>query len=142
MPKTNKTLHERFENKLKLTPSGCLEFTGAKTAGGYGHFNVGNKMQSAHRFNWERLKGPVPSGLVLDHLCRNRSCVNVNHLRPCTNRENIIAPGSLHNKTKREKSQCPKGHQYCHENTYRYKGGRHCRKCHRESERIRRLKNK
>lgn len=66
---------------------GCWEWTGAKTAAGYGQFT--RRKEYAHRHAYEDLVGPIPEGLVIDHLCRNPSCVNPDHLEPVTQRENI-----------------------------------------------------
>lgn len=50
----------------------------------------GKKHVLVHRFAYEQVKGPIPEGLFIDHLCRNRGCVNPNHLEPVTNRENVM----------------------------------------------------
>lgn len=57
--------------------------------GGYGRFRAGRKTFSAHRVSYEHHVGAIPDGLVLDHLCRNRACINPAHLEPVTIRENI-----------------------------------------------------
>lgn len=90
----------------------------------------------AHRLIYEILVGPIPPGMQLDHLCRQRGCVNPNHLRVVTSRENILAPGSTcEAKTNHEKVSCPKGHLYTAENTYTHRGKRSCRECKREQKR-------
>lgn len=69
--------------------SGCWLWTGYKR-GGYGRFRLADGvMVEAHRANFEFHKGKIPDGLVLDHLCRNRSCINPDHLEPVTIQENI-----------------------------------------------------
>ena len=68
----------------------CWEWTGVVTTSGYGQFTIGHgKMRVAHRAVYERLIGPVPDGLVLDHLCVNRSCVNPAHMEPVTQSVNV-----------------------------------------------------
>lgn len=69
----------------------CLEWTGCKSRG-YGKLRVGGKMIAAHRYAWERVHGPILEGLVIDHMCWNPACVNVDHLRVVTqlgNRQNL-----------------------------------------------------
>ncbi len=78
-------MSERFWAKVRMPaqPNDCLEWMGAIVtgrSGGYGHLKVSGRYVRAHRFAYELLVGPIPLGMVLDHLCRNRSCVNVNHL--------------------------------------------------------------
>jgi hypothetical protein len=73
----------------QIAPTGfCWEWTG-RTDQGYGRVSIGGRQLRAHRVVYERLVGRVPDGLVLDHLCRNRGCVNPDHLEPVTNEENI-----------------------------------------------------
>lgn len=108
----------------------CWEYRGTKRARGYGVIVVGpgRKAQAAHRAVWEGLVGPVPAGLVLDHLCRNTSCVNPDHLEPVTQAENIrrgYAPAALNAR----KTHCSKGHEFTPENTARRSGRRVCLTC-------------
>ena len=73
---------------VRFLPSGCWEWSGYK-ANGYGVVSAYGKQRRAHRVMYEYLIGPIPSGLVLDHTCRNKACVNPKHLEPITNQENI-----------------------------------------------------
>ncbi len=84
----------RFWSKVDKT-AGCWLWTAAKSQLGYGQFNAGlidgrKRYRPAHRIAWELLRGEIPSGLVLDHLCRVPSCVNPDHLEPVTQRANVL----------------------------------------------------
>jgi HNH endonuclease len=89
-----------FLEKVQREPDGCWTWLGTLSGSGrsralaYGYVRRHGRMQPAHRAYWEVLHGPVPDGLELDHLCRNRHCVNPDHLEPVTRLENI-ARGEL-----------------------------------------------
>lgn len=126
----------RFFQKVTVSESGCWEWTGAKYRNGYGAFaGPGRKTTCAHRIGYELLVGAIPDGLTLDHLCRNRACVNPDHLEPVTHRENCIRGRAL-------RTHCPQGHPYDETNTYVKQTprgtSRECRTCHRDVERARR----
>lgn len=79
---------DRFIRKIDKTDT-CWEWQGARFAGGYGMFNPTHTTTvTAHRFAYELFVGPIPDGLDIDHLCRNRSCVNPAHMEPVTEAEN------------------------------------------------------
>lgn len=115
---------------------GCILWQGSLDAKGYGNvISARLHLGSAHRLIYEGLVGPIPDGLVLDHLCRVPRCVNPEHLEPVTPRENTLrgVSGSAINATKIE---CIRGHSLVDEaNVYRRKGGRYCRACNREAQR-------
>lgn len=78
---------------------------------GYYRLTLNGKRVYAHRWTWEQANGPVPAGLVLDHLCRNRWCCNPAHLEPVTNAENILR-GESPPARNAKKLRCPEGHEY------------------------------
>ena len=82
------TVQDRFKHYARWHESGCLVWTGTIMHKGYGTIWDGNKNIRAHRYAWEEVNGPIPSGKVIDHVCHNRACVNVEHLRLCTVTEN------------------------------------------------------
>lgn len=105
----------------------CVLHTGCLDRGGYGHVNVrmGERVALAHRAAWEAARGPVPAGLQLHHVCKNRACVNVDHLMAVTPKQHM----ALHPRT-----HCVNGHPFDAENTYARPdrpGQRECRACHR-----------
>lgn len=118
----------------KSGPNGCWLWTGPKSAGrapGYGRVYIGGKGYQAHRLAYEELVGPIPAGLVIDHLCRNPACVNPAHLEPVTNAENIRRGLAI-------RTHCPQGHEYTPENVrHRANGHRSCKRCHRDEEAVR-----
>lgn len=85
------TPEERFWSKVDKTEN-CWNWIGGLNEFGYGHFTVGgkNKVSSpAHRWSYKMLVGPIADELDIDHVCRNRACVNPDHLRPATSKQNI-----------------------------------------------------
>jgi hypothetical protein len=124
-------VEDRFWSKVDAQGP-CWEWTGARSSSGYGQIWVKPAKVVAHRFAYEQLVGPIPVGLQLDHLCRNRACVNPDHLQPVTQQINILR-GSSVAAANHVKTHCPQGHEYTPENTYIHpkNNGRICRACAR-----------
>lgn len=114
----------------KNGPSGCWVWMGPKSKPGYGSF--GNKFgaKMAYRYSYEFFRHKIPGGMCLDHLCKNKSCVNPYHLEVVTNVENL----NRCIKWQTNKTHCKHGHEFTEENTYlvqRPSGtiSRYCRIC-------------
>ena len=117
---------DRFMSKVEIS-DGCWLWTGALTKSGYAVFQFEDYPWRGHRWSYTHFVGPIPDGLVLDHLCRVRRCVRPEHLEAVTLAENIRrGEAGLH---ERSKTHCPQGHAYDEYNTHRYKGTRRCRTC-------------
>lgn len=82
---------ERIAMKGRSEANGCWVFEGHLREG-YGTIHIngrGKAKENVHRVVYEALRGPIPAGCHLDHLCRNKACFNPDHLEPVTPRENI-----------------------------------------------------
>lgn len=114
----------------------CWVMNVSLTSNGYAQVMFNKKSALAHRASYEIHIGPIPDGAVIDHLCRNRACVNPSHLEPVTTFENN-ARGEGVTRLNLAKMRCPRGHPYDAENTYEHKGKRYCRECVRSRSRDR-----
>ena len=121
--------HTTFFAKAKKIGD-CLVWQGSKYQNGYGKLNK----TMAHRIAYSLVKGEIPTSMCLDHLCKNRSCVNPDHLEIVTLVENVMRGESQHAKNAR-KTHCKHGHEFTKENTYRRadRVTRECRICRNAS---------
>lgn len=106
----------------------CWLWLGTKIKAGYGLYKLELKYQLAHRVVFALLRGPIPDGFHLDHLCRNHSCVRPSHLDPVTCAENLYRGAGVA-ATNRVKSHCKNGHPLAGQHIYLYGNRRRCRLC-------------
>ena len=127
----------RFWSKVAKQDVGCWEWTAYRNKAGYGRFMLNaNRCVRAHRLAYELTIGPIPEGLMLDHLCCNPACVRPDHLEPVTNGENQKR-GTGWVADLAAKTRCPQGHAYTETNLRPGSKTRACRQCHRDRERER-----
>jgi len=109
----------------------CWLWTAYLDKKGYGRFarDTNHRNYGAHRWVYENEVGPIPGGLVIDHLCRVRHCVNPSHLEPVTTGTNTLR-GTGPMARNARKTACTHGHPFDEANTYTdSRGTRHCRTC-------------
>jgi len=120
---------DRIRALVSISENGCwLYAEGRASSSGYRQVLVGQKLQYAHRVTYEALVGPILEGLVLDHLCRNRACVNPAHLEPVTQQVNTlrgIGPAAVNSR----KTHCSRGHELTPDNVYGAPVRRQCKAC-------------
>lgn len=128
---------ERFLSHVAPQENGCWHWTDPLCWDGYAQFWNGTRRVMAHRFSYELFVGQVPHGLVLDHLCRTRHCVNPDHLEAVTQRENVRRSPSALAAMYARRTHCNNGHEFTPENTIARsdRPGRVCRTCRRARQR-------
>lgn len=139
----------KFLSKVNVRDeSECWNFTGNINPDGYGRYSYTNLdgeyiTVPAHRLSFSLFKGELIAGLVIDHECRNRACVNPSHLRQVTRKINAIENNSGTAYQNSIKTHCPKEHEYTKENTITIRGRwRKCRICEQQRQRINYLNRK
>jgi len=127
------TLLGKFNVRVEKL-DGCWKWNGAMDIHGYGSLSIDKVIHKAHRISYTLFKGEIPKDLCIDHLCRNRDCVNPEHLEAVTLSENKrrgFSPAAINAR----KTHCPKGHTYSKSNTKTYLRSygisRHCLTCNK-----------
>ena len=133
---------QNFIAKVSVSPSGCWDWNGARIASGYGKFSIRRRTSTgkrtpsfAHRVSHMIFVGPIPEGLTIDHLCKNKGCVNPAHLEAVTHLVNLTRSSNRVGQWSYT-THCNHGHERTPENTYTSPAGhKNCRECMRESDR-------
>lgn len=120
-------VYPRLMKRVSMEPSGCWLWRGNLT-NGYGTISVHGRRVKVHRCSYEMFNGPIPDGLAIDHLCRQRACINPLHLEAVTLKENILR-GESPTAERARKTHCIRGHSLCDAYRHGPKGGRRCRPC-------------
>lgn len=125
------TIWDRWWDKVDVT-DGCWNWTGGTTLSGYALIGVtadtpsGTTKVPAYRLSYQWFKGPIPEGHEIDHACRNRRCVNPDHLQVVTHRENMVLAAVAH-------THCRRGHRYPVPG--HVPGGKRCQECRADRKR-------
>lgn len=127
--------HERFMSKT-AKQGDCWLWQAPLDKDGYGVFYLRRRPRRAHRVGWYMLRGEIPAGMVINHVCGNRHCVNPQHLEMVTVRENALKDSRSLGALNARKMHCPEGHNYDRV----YSGQRYCSTC--EATKARRLRAK
>jgi hypothetical protein len=141
MPKLPAHLRDRIRDSTSEEDRGhstpCWISKRAVTEAGYTRICWQRRWYYTHRLAYELFVGPIPEGLQLDHLCRQRACCNPAHLEPVTSRENTLR-GTHPNAIASRLPHCRSGHEFTPENTrLTRQGKRLCRECDRAARRVR-----
>lgn len=129
-------LADRFwSNVIRASENECWIWTGCRTPEGYGTLSIENRQVRAHRQSIILDGRDIPAGMVVDHVCRNRACVNPHHLRVVTRRQNVHENSVALAHLNSLKEQCLRGHPLSGKNLILDRGTRRCRRCKNEQRR-------
>lgn len=125
-------VRQRFDAKWTPEPNtGCWLWTACVVHSGYGNFD----REEAHRVAWRLYRGPIPEGMYIDHMCRVRSCVNPDHLRVVTPKQNSLENSESFAAKYAKQTECVRGHPFSGDNLRVDAGGRRCKQCDRDDHR-------
>lgn len=130
---------EKFWAKVEKR-EGCWRWKGLMSKDGYGVTTLNRRPYRAHRVAYTLMRGSIPTGLTIDHLCRNRACINPAHMEPVTMRENTLRGFGL-TAIHARKTHCSNGHPFAGDNLRIHRRGyRTCMICRRKWDKKRRQK--
>ena len=133
--------NERFRSKYIELPNGCHQWQGPLDKDGYGTFYLRRKNRRAHRVAWFGMRGAIPPGMVVNHICRHRWCVNPQHMQLLTPRENGLQDSNSIPAINARKTHCKHGHEF--DKVQHLKSGKSYRVCSIcERDKTRRLRAK
>ncbi len=123
------TIRDRLLAKIFVQPDGCWTWQGAAQPSGYGQLWNGTRPEQAHRLSYKLFCGPIPENVEVDHVCRVRGCVNPQHLRLLSHRDNMLV-GETGPARNAAKTHCDYGHELAGRNLrIATNGSRQCRLC-------------
>lgn len=132
MGRRKEDLLDRLIRYSEIT-DGCWNWYGSRNPKGYGHIKVAGRPVKAYRVSYELFRDEIPPGLVIDHLCRNTSCVNPEHLEVVDHKTNVlrgVSPAAIYAK----RTHCKHGHELSGENLIKHsRRGRRCKPCNRRN---------